>query len=1171
MIDCPSRDLLLGLLENRLEGPALDELVVHIEICAPCQDHLEDLTRRDVWKSTLRDAPEEAGFQDDQVGQSTAEVAGVAPDHDAGAAVLEEPGPAGGSTDAATKDYEPSDFDRTRSQSATPLFELQNALPNCPRIPGYEILAHLGSGGMGVVYKARQVGLNRLVALKMILGGSQAQPDHFLRFSIEAEAVARLRHANIPVIYEIGDVEGLPFVSMELLEGGSLADKLAGTPQPGRSSAELLSTLAVPVEEAHRAGIIHRDLKPSNVLFTEDGTPKITDFGLAKRLESDSKHTESGQVMGSPCYMAPEQASGHTRDVGPAADVYALGAILYEMLTGRPPFKGESPIDTIRQVIDDDPVPPSRLVPRVARDLETICLKCLNKEPHKRYDSAGALMEDLGRYLYRLPIKARPTSLWERGAKWARRRPLAAALLAAGALLVISLGAAGVIWDRKSREWERDQALTTAANRRRSTNKIFQAGSQRRDGNLASARSTLRELQATIEKDARQRDLYERAGSELDQIEGLLAQEKTRLADRARFDDFERKRTDAFIQDAGFAGLDLTSSREAARRAAEDALAVFAAPQSGDAWALGPIPSSLSQREQDQLKEGCYELLLVLAGAVQQPSRGMRILDQAAQLRPQPTRAYHLRRAACLARAGDGPGAKRERDDAEAITPSTASDHFLIGWDQYNRGDLGAAIRSFDTAMRLEPDHFWAQCLTAICYLRRQQFEGAKVSLDACIQRAPEHAWLRVWRAYASGNLAALASDQLKKRPSPGKDTLRDDVEHHFAAAKADYDQALVLLEHKPDQLLRWVLLVNRGISFAQVERWDQASADLEAAIRLDDRRPGAFEALAVVYQRQGKLDAAFEQYSRAIRLKPDWAPLYRARADLQLARKDSTPAQRLKALDDLDQAIRLGPPRDPGLALDHTKRARLFYEDHRPEEAVAACDAALKVKPDQQDAHLLRIQALLDLKRDDEVIRSCDALLARDKTSAALYELRGLARARQKNFPGAIEDDTQAIALQPGRALLFIRRGGLYLVSDAPKLALHDFEEAVRINPSSGDALDGRGAARVRLGHHREAMADIERAMTLGEPTAPRLYRAARIYARAAAVASGEVRKKGQETVILVDKYVDRGTALLRDALKKLPAAERAAFWRDVVQTDPDPAMNTLRRRVRSGDLAGN
>ena len=218
----------------------------------------------------------------------------------------------------------------------------------------------------------------------------------------------------------------LPFLSLELLEGGTLDDRLAGTPQPGRAAAELVVTLARAVQVAHDAGIIHRDLKPTNVLFTDDGIPKITDFGLAKRLESDSRQTETGQIMGSPSYMAPEQARGHARDVGPAADVYALGAILYEMLTGRPPFKGETPMETVRQVIDDEVVPPSRLVPRVARDLETICLHCLNKEPAETLwfgPGAGRGPREFSR---RPADQGPPHAVLGARVKLARRHPVAA-------------------------------------------------------------------------------------------------------------------------------------------------------------------------------------------------------------------------------------------------------------------------------------------------------------------------------------------------------------------------------------------------------------------------------------------------------------------------------------------------------------------------------------------------------------------------------------------------------------------------------------------------------------------------------------------------------------------------------------------------------------------------
>jgi tRNA A-37 threonylcarbamoyl transferase component Bud32 len=308
-----------------------------------------------------------------------------------------------------------------------------------PDIPGYEILGTLGRGAMGIVYKARQVRLNRLCALKMILAPALASPEMVLRFLIEAEIVARLRHPNIVQIHHFGDHPDGPFIELEFVGDRSLAGRLDETRWHPREAAALVEQVARAIDEAHRQGIVHRDLKPSNILLTADGTPKVADFGLAKMLKVDSGLTETQVVLGTPQYMAPEQAEGHNHGIGRAADIYSLGAILYEMLIGRPPFHGSSPLSVLQKVKYDDPVPPSRLRPRLPRDLETICLKCLRKEPSERYGTAAELADDLRRFRDGKPIRARRASAVGRAIRWARCQRTWSAWGAVSAVFLIVL------------------------------------------------------------------------------------------------------------------------------------------------------------------------------------------------------------------------------------------------------------------------------------------------------------------------------------------------------------------------------------------------------------------------------------------------------------------------------------------------------------------------------------------------------------------------------------------------------------------------------------------------------------------------------------------------------------------------------------------------------------
>jgi hypothetical protein len=387
----------------------------------------------------------------------------------------------------------------------------RHPVAGAPGLPGYEMLGELGRGGMGVVYRARQVALNRVVAVKMILAGSLADPADLVRFRREAEVVARLQHPGVVQVFEIGEHQGMPFLVLEYCGGGSLRRLLDGKPLPPRQAARLAENLAYALDAAHQRQIVHRDLKPLNLLLTETGEVKIADFGLARRLDGASAAgPQSVGVVGTPSYMPPEQARGEP--VGPEADVYALGAVLYELLTGRPPFLGHDALAVMAQVLHDEPVPVRRLQPTVPRDLETICLRCLHKQAQRRYSTAAALAEDLRRFQANEPILARPVGQLERVWKWVRRRPAVAALTAA-VLLVLLAGVCGTTaallaaWDeaRRAEQAEADargQATVADGQRLRAEDAERQA---RKDALRATAKEHDARLAAEAEGLAKQK------------------------------------------------------------------------------------------------------------------------------------------------------------------------------------------------------------------------------------------------------------------------------------------------------------------------------------------------------------------------------------------------------------------------------------------------------------------------------------------------------------------------------------------------------------------------------------------------------------------------------------------------------------------------------------------
>jgi serine/threonine protein kinase len=455
MTSCPTGEQLTGLLTEALGAADRDVVARHVDGCAGCQERLARLTGTETWR---RAAPAPGDSGEDAMMRRLKQSAASLPL----TVLMRGERPAGQSAHAVVPWPLRSEW---------------------PAVPGYEILGELGRGGMGVVYRARQIGLERTVALKMILTGIAAGPKDLARFRAEAAVLARLQHPNIVQIYDVGEAAGRPYFVLEFVAGGSLAQYLHGAPQPVRPAAQIVETLARAVHVAHANGVIHRDLKPANILMVSGDVskelppatrhsplathqPKITDFGVAKCAGGDGEApdphgpTVTGELLGTPNYMAPEQAMVPRQPVGPAADVYALGAILYELLTGRPPFTGETPLATILQVLHNDPVSVTSLRPNVPRDLQTICLKCLQKESRKRYGSALELADDVQRFLRGAPIRARPVTPAEKLWHWVRRHPLPAGLLAAGLLApVVALIALSLL----SARLVRSNALESAA------------------------------------------------------------------------------------------------------------------------------------------------------------------------------------------------------------------------------------------------------------------------------------------------------------------------------------------------------------------------------------------------------------------------------------------------------------------------------------------------------------------------------------------------------------------------------------------------------------------------------------------------------------------------------------------------------------------------------------
>jgi serine/threonine-protein kinase len=807
-------------------------------------------------------------------------------------------------------------------EPGTPLSTLLTPLvphaTGVPQVPGYAVEAELGRGGMGVVYKARHLRLNRTVALKMLLAGAYAGPHDLARFLREAEAEAGLQHPHIVQVHDVGEYDGRPYFTMEFVEGGSLADRLRGTPQPARQAAALLATLARAVQVAHQGGIVHRDLKPANILLTTDGTPKISDFGLARRLQGEAGLTQSGVPVGTPSYMAPEQARGETHLIGAAVDIYALGAILYELLTGRPPFRAETAAETVLQVMSQEPAPPSRLNARVPRDLETICLKCLRKEPEKRYASAEALADDLTRFAEGRPIQARPLGRGARLWRWGRRNPSSAALVAT-ALAVVGLAVGGGFWQQRQQAERREETARREGREAQAVEAVLaQAADLQKQGRWPESRAALKGAPALLggSASADLRERVRRAKVDADMV-AELEEIRLRLLEGRRSHEPNAPRGERLYAEAfrGY-GIDLAALEpaEATSLIRSSAIRttllaflydwVFYWGSEADRDRLRAV---LDLADDDDWRRRLRGTLKVYDAAKREE------LLAAPEARDQPP-VFVTGLAGLLIHGPQGEAARALLHDAQqhhpedfwinyqlgyllqdqrpqeavgflraavASRPDSSQAHTMLGRALREAGDTDGAISAFRNAIRLNPNRTGARDLASALAPRGQLEEARTVWENILAGDQPDH---DPWYGYAQ-LCAFLGRDEAYRQARTALLERFADSPDHWTTAERD-SLACLLLPPSEEELRRAAALADKAVAagpkpphldsaYAQFAkglaeyrqgRFAQAIPPLRESAALLPNRPGPRLVLAMAQFQSGSPKEARQTLASAVR-----------------------------------------------------------------------------------------------------------------------------------------------------------------------------------------------------------------------------------------------------------------------------------------------------------------